>query len=139
MYLDSKFRREGSNSTAEFQIEWTQSLQLPNPWRCCIDEIIIPHSWFNIDETNNRIDIKRFPAGIGDELADVVTLAVKNYTSNALADDIKKKLGADFNGVYYADTLQVEITKSRPNFRLKENCLMVWPQLAPTKEITLNR
>lgn len=60
--VDSTSRSRGSNSTADFKFELTQSLQLPNPCRWYIDDIIVPRPWFNIDEHNNHIYINAVDA-----------------------------------------------------------------------------
>lgn len=99
-----------SNSTSDIEFELTQSLQLPKPCRCYIDDIIVPHSWLNTVEHSNRIYIKPFHADINDEVADDVVWTVKNYTGNALAGEMKQQLGANFQVIHYADTLQMEIT-----------------------------
>lgn len=70
----------------------------------------MPHSWFNIDEKNNRIYINTFHADIDDELVSAAVLPLRNYMDNALADEITQQLGANFDVIYAANTLQTEVT-----------------------------
>lgn len=88
---------------------------------------------------NNCIYIKHVHAGVGDEVADVVTLPIKNYTGNALADEMNKQLGAHVDVICDADTLQIEITNTKQESFNMGYCLKVSPQLAHMIEISLKR
>ena len=55
IYVDSRFKTKDSVSDSNFKFELSQSLTLPKNSTCYIDDITIPHSWYNINESNNRL------------------------------------------------------------------------------------
>lgn len=103
VYVDSKIRSRGSDSTAGFEFELSQSLQLPNPCRCYIVDIIVPHSWFGIDERNSHIHINTFHDNAIHDIVTAGVLSVNNYMGNSFAGEIKLQLGAHFEAMYAAD------------------------------------
>ena len=55
IYVDSRMKTKDSVSDSDFKFELSQSLTLPRNTTCFIDDITIPHSWYNIDTTNNKL------------------------------------------------------------------------------------
>jgi hypothetical protein len=55
IYVDSRMKTNDSNSDSDFKFELSQSLTLPKNTTCFIDDITIPHSWYNVDAKNNRL------------------------------------------------------------------------------------
>ena len=51
VYIDSRFKTRDSKSSSDFKYELAQSIELPDKCVCYVDDVIIPVSWYNIDET----------------------------------------------------------------------------------------
>ena len=49
IYVDSRFKTKDSVSHSNFKFELSQSLTLPRNATCYIDDITIPHSWYNVN------------------------------------------------------------------------------------------
>ena len=60
VYIDSRFKTKDSKSNSEFKYELVESIQLPDKCVCFVDDVIVPHSWYNIDENNRYLYIRRF-------------------------------------------------------------------------------
>ena len=50
VYIDSRFKTKDSVSNSHFKYELVESLQLPDNTVCYVDDVIIPHSYFNISD-----------------------------------------------------------------------------------------
>ena len=53
VYIDSSYKVSGTPS--EFTIDLPETVQLEDNMLCQIHEVSIPHSWYSINETNNKI------------------------------------------------------------------------------------
>jgi hypothetical protein len=83
IYVDSRFKTKDSVSDSNFKFEISQSLTLPKNSTCYIDDITIPHSWYNVNEKNNRLYIY---ANHGtDSTFNIIYIPVKNYNGATLA------------------------------------------------------
>jgi hypothetical protein len=60
VYIDSRFKTPDSKSNSEFKYELAQSIQLPDNCCCFVDDVIIPVSWYNIDENSKNLYVRRF-------------------------------------------------------------------------------
>ena len=58
VYIDSRFKTKDSTSNSDFKYELVESIQIPDTCVCFIDDVIIPVSWYNIDEDNRRDEHK---------------------------------------------------------------------------------
>lgn len=136
-------RSKSGKSTSEFEFELTQSLQLPNPGRCYIADIVVPHPWLSIDEQNNHININTFHDDINDEVTDVVVPTVNNYIGNAPADEMKKSSWVQTLTLYIMQVLYTWRLLLRAQNHSKsiqtENYLMVSLQSLHMIKITLIR
>ena len=54
MYSDSRFKTKDSKINSKFKFELKQSMQLPDNCVCYIDDIVIPHTWYSIEDFNNK-------------------------------------------------------------------------------------
>ena len=59
VYIDSRFKTSDSASDTHFKYELVESLQLPENTVCFIDDVIIPHSYFNVDSNNNLLYVRQ--------------------------------------------------------------------------------
>jgi hypothetical protein len=57
-YIDSRFNRKDIKSNSDFKYELAESIQLPDT--LMVDDVIIHVSWYNIDESNKHIYVRRF-------------------------------------------------------------------------------
>ena len=75
IYVDSRYKTKNRVSDAHFKFELLETVSLPEKCVCYIDDVIIPNSWANIDEKNNKLLVRveqiRIP-GIDNE---IITLA----------------------------------------------------------------
>ena len=102
LYLDSRYRRVDSQSTSNCKFELKQAVHLPLNCVAYIDDIQIPHSWYNVTDTNNKFYIRSVNT-IGnsnnhddDKKDKIITLQPKNYTLALLASDLNTLLSAAF-------------------------------------------
>ena len=58
VYIDSRFETKDSTSKSEFKFEFKQSMQLPDNCVCYIDDIVIPHTWYSIEDFNNKLYVR---------------------------------------------------------------------------------
>ena len=59
IYIDSKFRSPGSNSSSDFKYELPETLSFHENTCAYIDDICIAHSWNTIiDNVNNKLYFK---------------------------------------------------------------------------------
>lgn len=88
IYVDSRMKTIDSNSDSDFKFELSQSLTLPKNTTCFIDDITIPHSWYNVDTTNNRLYVY---ANRGtDSIYAILYLNVGNYNGLTLVGELNR-------------------------------------------------
>ena len=54
MYVDSRYKTNGSVSNSDFTFESKEALDLTDHTVCHIDDILVPHTWFTIEENLNN-------------------------------------------------------------------------------------
>jgi hypothetical protein len=88
IYLDSRMKTIDSNSDSDLKFELSQSSTLPKNTTCFIDDITIPHSWYNVDVTNNRLYVY---ANRGtDSIYAILYLNVGNYNGPTLVGELNR-------------------------------------------------
>lgn len=98
VYIDSRFKARGSKSNSEFKYELTESIQLPDKCIVFIDDVIIPHSWYNIDDRNKYIYVRRLQDLSNTNTDRIVPIEVNNHTSDTLTDALQDALSTAFGG-----------------------------------------
>ena len=53
IYIDTKYKTHDSISNSHFKVTLPQTVQLPDNTVFYVDDICIPHSWYNISEGIN--------------------------------------------------------------------------------------
>ena len=97
VYLDSRYKRFDSASNSNCKFELKQPIHLPLKCVAYIDDIQIPHTWYNVTDTNNNLYIRSLdPSNVQND--HLITIVPKNYTLALLASDLNTKLNAVFNG-----------------------------------------
>ena len=98
LYLDSRYRRNDSLSTSSCKFELKQQIHLPLNCIAYIDDIQIPHTWYNVSNTTNKLYVRiaalnnsgyQQATGNTDK---VITLDAANYGLDNLAASLKVKL-----------------------------------------------
>ena len=88
IYVDSRMKTIDSNSDSDFKFELSQSLTLPKNTTCYIDDITIPHSWYNVDTTNNRLYV--YANHGADSIYAILYLNVGNYNGLTLVGELNR-------------------------------------------------
>ena len=119
IYIDTRFKTKNSNSNSDFKFQLSQTVQLPDNCVCFIDDIIVPHSWYSIEDYNNRLYIRQLDIG-GSADDRIITIPSQNHTGASLAVAIKSGLEAAFgagtyNAVYNERKGTITITTSQAN------------------------
>ena len=97
IYVDSRMKTKDSVSDSDFKFELSQSLTLPRN-TCFIDDITIPHSWYNIDTTNNKLYMY---ANHGtDSTFDIIGITPGNYSGPTLVAELNNQFNR-MPGSYY--------------------------------------
>ena len=55
VYVDSRFRTNGSDSNGDFTFGLIETLELPDDTVCYVDDISIPHTWRTIEAYNDKL------------------------------------------------------------------------------------
>jgi len=88
IYVDSRMKTIDSNSDSDFKFELSQSLTLPKNTTCYIDDITIPHSWYNVDTTNNRLYV--YANHGANSIYAILYLNVGNYNGLTLVGELNR-------------------------------------------------
>jgi hypothetical protein len=100
IYVDSRFRTNGSVSNSDFKFELNEAIDLPDNTVCYVDDISIPHSWHTIEQNRNNT------------LYMVTTHFDDPVWYHTLALDIP---GGNYNGITLAAAIQSELQEAEPN------------------------
>jgi hypothetical protein len=101
VYIDSRFKTKDSKSNSEFKYELVESIQLPDKCVAFIDDVVIPVSWYNIDENNRYLYIRRFQDLSNTKTDRIVPIEVSNHTPDSLTDAVQDALNTAFGaGVF---------------------------------------
>ena len=113
VYIDSRFKTRDSKSSSDFTYELVESVQLPGNCHCFVDDVIIPVSWYNIDENSKNMYVRRFQ-DLSDTITDkIVPIEINNHTADTLTDAIQNALNTAFGGGVFTVTFgdrQLKIT-----------------------------
>ena len=71
LYIDSLFTTQDSSSNSHFKYELVESLQLPDKTGCFVDDVIIPHSYFNVSD-NDALYIRRFDDNLNSAVDNII-------------------------------------------------------------------
>jgi hypothetical protein len=103
VYIDSRFKTKDSKSNSDFKYELVESIQLPDKCIAYVDDVIVPVSWYNIDETNRYLYIRRFQDLNEDPNTDrIVPIEVSNHTPDSLTDAVQDALNTAFGASVFS-------------------------------------
>ena len=95
--IDSRFKAKDSKSNSDCKYELIESVQLPDKSVCFVDDLIIPVSWHNIDESNKRIYVRRMQDLETVHFTDrIVSIEVSNHTTDTPTDAVQDTLNTAF-------------------------------------------
>ena len=93
LYIDSKAKSKDSRSTSDFAIDLVESLTMPDGAVFQVCDVLIPHTWYLIDEHNCNIYFNevqpQFRSGNFS-----IALTMGNYDGDSLAGEISKQIQA---------------------------------------------
>ena len=92
VYIDRCFQKNDRKSDSEFKYELAQHIQLSDKCAMCSDDVIIPVSWFNVDEDNKYIYIRRFEDLTNTRTDRIVPIEVSNHTFDSLTESLQEGL-----------------------------------------------
>ena len=104
VYIDSRFKTKHSKSNSEFVYELGQSVELPDNCHCFVDDVIIPVSWYNIDENSKNIYVRQYQDLSNTKNDQIVPIAVNNHTAETLTEAMQNSLNTAFGGGMFTVT-----------------------------------
>ena len=100
VYIDSRFKTTYSKSNSDFKYELVESIQLPDKCAAYVDDVIIPVSWYNIDE-NKKIYVRRFEDLTNTKTDRIVPIEISNHTPDTLIEAVQNTLNTAYGtGVF---------------------------------------
>ena len=79
-----------------------EALDLPDNTVCYIDDISIPHSWYTIEDFNNKLYIQRTYGRFRID-GTVITIPIGNYNASRLASTIQDLVQQRYTDINYPD------------------------------------
>ena len=120
LYIDSKARSKDSRSTSDFAIDLVESLTMPEHAVFQVCDVLIPHTWYLIDEHNCNIYFNEVQPLVSSGNFSIA-LDVGNYDGDSLAGEISKQIQAATTKIfkyavnYDTSTGRIRITASIDN------------------------
>ena len=100
VYIDSIYTTNGSVNDSGFKFEIKEALDLGENTVCYIDDIPIPHSWYTIENCNNKLYIENTQEDLSLS-ASVLSIPSGNYTASNLASTLQSVLQVMFPNESY--------------------------------------
>lgn len=100
IYVDSRYKTSDSLSNSDFKFELKEQIDVPDNTVCYIDDISIPHSWYTVENYNNKLYIDHTNSDFTLKSA-VLTIPEGNYTATNLASKLQSVLQATFPNENY--------------------------------------
>ena len=102
VYVDSQYKRNDSVSNSGSKFELQEALDLPDNTVCYIDDISIPHSWYTIEDFNNKLYNQRTYGGFRID-GTVISIPIGNYNASRLASTINDSVQQRYTDTNYPD------------------------------------
>ena len=110
LYIDSKARTKDSKSTTNFSIDLVESLNMPEGAVFQVCDVLIPHTWYLIDETNCKMYFDEQNGPLNGHFT--LTIATGNYDGPGFSREIGKELH-DTPGKLYAYSVSYDDATGR--------------------------
>ena len=79
-------------------------MELPDNCRCFVDDVIIPVSWYNIDENSKNIYVRQYQDLSNTKNDQIVPIAVNNHTAETLTEAVHNSRNTAFWGGIFTVT-----------------------------------
>ena len=100
LYIDSKARTADSKSTSEFAVDLVESLTMPEGAKFQVCDVLIPHTWYLIDEHNQNLYFRELNGFVGDTF--MIRIDIGNYDGDSMAGEISKQIQSVTRQFQYA-------------------------------------
>ena len=110
--IDSRFKNATSVSNTDFTTEISENLKMPPNTGAVITDVVIPRTFYNINETNNRLYFRINLTG-GAYRDFIITLKPQNYNLITLAEEIINELNIESTAIYLAAEAEPNLGKIR--------------------------
>ena len=104
IYVDSRFKTADSYYDAQFKFELKESVQLPDKCVCFVDDVVIPHSWYNVEENSKYLYVRRYQDLSNTTTDHIIALEVQNHTFDSLKNALQASLDAAFGSNVFTAT-----------------------------------
>ena len=84
IYVDSRFKTSDSYCDAQFKFELKETVQLLDKCVVFVDDLVIPHSWYNVEENSKYVYVRRYQDLSNTTTDRVLSLEVQNHTFDSL-------------------------------------------------------
>ena len=97
LYIDSRFRLDGSKSSSDFEFELNRSITLPRNCAGFVTDIHLMHSWYNVDEHAHRLYYVEYWVDNQTPHTKVkrISLPMKHYTATSLKNELVSQLNGN--------------------------------------------
>ena len=96
IFVDSRYRTIDSNSDSDFKIQLGRNIFLPDDTTMHIENCVIPHSWYTIEQGINDSMYLQITHGTGAACV-VITIPSTNYTGASLQIALQAALNTIFD------------------------------------------
>ena len=97
VYIDSRYKTSDSISNSDFKFELQEQFEVPDNTVCYIDDISIPHSWYTVEDYNNRLFIShQNPTTTNVDFNAVIEIPTGNYTGASFASALQTAIQERF-------------------------------------------
>jgi hypothetical protein len=90
LFVDSRFRRDGTNS--DFSFALPRPIEINKPYRAMVDQVHIPHVWTTINSYNQALYLEEIFNTVVNQRK--LYLTIKQYTGDTLAAELQTQLNA---------------------------------------------
>ena len=95
VYIDTRYKTSDSISNSDFKFELKEALDLRENTACYIDDMSIPHTWYTIEDYNNKLYIEATNQDLTLS-AHILAVASTKYTASSLATSLNNILQTRF-------------------------------------------
>jgi hypothetical protein len=99
IYIDSRYRTTDSNSDSDFKIQLGRNMYLPDDCVMHIENCVIPHSWYTIEQGINDSMYLQVVQGTSTTYT-IITVPSTNYFGSTLQTTLQTALNAAYPNVF---------------------------------------
>ena len=121
IYIDSRCKTPDSKSNTNFRFELNTALEIKDEKNLGITDIIIPNSWYSIEDNNNNLYVRVVSNGLTTDRK--IKIDQRNYNAIDLRNQLQTKINTAFSQVsnlfsctYNASTGSIKIEALQDEF-----------------------